>query len=122
MSEIKYTYSFGNTPKNIILECLPDTYPMELVGDDWKIFEILQNQGIDSHLEAIVCSGRDSVRVNNYPIGSHNVRKLGCELSKDGMLCFLRRLLEFEFETEELESAAWGLRSCILETIGIEEI
>jgi len=122
MEEIKYRYSFGCTPENIIRQCLPETYPMELVGEDWQIFEILQNQGIDSHLEAMACDGRDHVKVNNHPIGKYNIQKLGCELSKDAMVCFLRRLYEFEFETEELESNAWSLRSCILETIGIEEI
>jgi hypothetical protein len=122
MEEIKYRYSFGCTPENIIRECLPETYPMELVGEDWQVFEILQNQGIDSHLEAMACDNRDSVKVNNYPIGKYNIQKLGCGLSKDAMVCFLRRLYEFEFETEELESNAWSLRSCILDTIGIEEI
>jgi hypothetical protein len=119
---MKYTFSFGLTPENIIRECLPDLYPMELVGDDWKIFETLQNLGIDSHLEAMACEGRDQIELKDYPIGPYHNHKLGCNLSKEGMICFLRRLIEHDFEDESLTDNAYSLRSCILETIGIEEI
>lgn len=122
MEEIRYTYSFGCTPENIIRECLPETYPMELVGEDWQVFEILQNQGIDSRLEAMACENRDRITINDYSIGSFRHHKLGCELSKDAMVCFLRRLNEFDFEDDSLQENAWSLRSCILQTIGIEEI
>lgn len=122
MEEIRHSFSFGCTPENIIRECLPEFYPMELVGEDREVFEILQNQGIDSHLEAMACEGRDIVQNKVYSIGKYQTHKLGCELSKDAMICFLRRLKEYSFDTEELLDNAHSLRSSILLTIGIEEI
>lgn len=113
---MKYTFSSGTTPENIIRQCLPDLYHMELNRQDQRIFEILQNIGIDSHLEAILLEKRDGYIKDVY------TGKMVCNISKDGMICFLRRLIEHDFEDESLNDNAYSLRSGILETIGIEEV
>lgn len=116
------TYSFGSTPENVIRENLPDVYNMQLSGQDWEVFELAQNIGIDSHLEAVACDGRDQIELIENNVGSYSFNKLGCGLSKDGMICLLRRLFEHDFGSDELNENAWSLRSSILYTIDIEEI
>lgn len=99
------TFTYGCTPKEILLSHLPDYYPMELVGEDKDIMIDVINQGIDSHLEA--CTDTAHNWLGN---------RLGLSISKNDMLVILRRLLESENEN------AFSLRTGILSTIGIEEI
>jgi len=42
-------FTYGETPRKLIEESLPDIYNMELVGKDKKLVADLVNQGIDSH-------------------------------------------------------------------------
>ena len=53
-------YSFGETPKEVILERCPKPYPMQLVGEEAELVERLVNQGIDSHLQACFIAGTDN--------------------------------------------------------------
>ena len=116
------TYSFGSTPESVIRENLPECYHMQLKGEDWYVYELASCLGIDSHLEAVACEGRDSVKVTTEKVLKMTSNSLSCELSKDGMVCLLRRLFEHDFGSEELNERAWSLRSSILLNIDIEEI
>lgn len=104
----RLSFSFGTTPENIIkekvLEQTPSGYPMHIKSrNEWVAIAKAVNQGIDSRLEGFTRSKFDN--------------KTGqCVIHPEEMTTFLRRL--FEDGGEE----AWGLRSAILETLGIEEI
>lgn len=102
-------YTYGTTPEKVIRKNLPDSYNMQLVGDEAGLAQEICNQGIDSHLEAVLLEGRDS---HSWSPG----KRLHLNVSKDGMICFLRRLLESDHDE------AVSLRSGILATIDIEEV
>ena len=106
--EKRQSFTFGTTPKEVIMEKVnkqtPNGYPMTIRSqNEWAAIANAVNQGIDSHLEGFTRSKFDS--------------KTGeCLVHPEEMFTFLRRL----FENGDEES--WGLRSSILETLGIEEI
>lgn len=106
------SFSFGQTPKEEIEAAAKALCPfsMELTGDDAKIVTELVNQGIDSHLEAIILA--EPARL----VGRQGFKKLRVVFAKEGMPCLLRRLLEHGSENAE------SLRSSILSELGIEEI
>lgn len=103
-------YSFGECPPDVITaacraQC-PDGYPMVIRSKaEWRALSEAWNQGIDSHLEAM--TERSSA--------DHTTGKV--LVHPDELHVLLRRLYESD-DTEE----AWGLRSCILSTLDIEEI
>lgn len=109
-------YTFGTTPEKTIKELLPDSYELSLPinSDDCSLIINIINRGIDSHLEAVCLENRDYYKINNG--------RLELSLSKEGMVCLLRRLLEQTFENEEIDINAFSFRTSILSTIGIEEI
>jgi len=102
-------FSFGQCPSEIItlavLAQCPEGYTMTLRSQgEWKALSDAWNQGIDSHLEAMtVRSTADSSS------GSVNVHP-------EELCTLLRRFYE------DGSDEAWGLRSCILSTLGIEEV
>lgn len=104
----RVSFSYGTTPEDIIkarvLRQTPNGYPMTIrTQHEWTAIANAVNQGIDSHLEGFTRSKFDP--------------KTGeCLIHPEEMTTFLRRL--YESNDEE----AMGLRSAILETLGIEEI
>lgn len=86
-------------------ECGESDYPMALVGEDAAALRKVVNEGIDSHLTAVVRS--------RFHWQGH---RLMCGVDHADMLVILRRLYDAGSE------AAWSLRSAILGTIGIEEV
>ena len=108
------TYNFGTTPKEVILQALKEQlgdkpYEMTLSRSDEPVIVKCVNQGIDSHLEGITELAQS--REQN-PCGS----RLHLEFGHNSLLVLLRRLLE------EGSDEAHDLRSCILETLRIEEV
>jgi hypothetical protein len=104
------TCTFGATPEKTIQKALAAElgereYPMELVGDDADALRNAVNEGIDSHLTAVV---RSHFRWRGHC--------LICGVDHSDMLVILRRLFDNGGD------AAWSLRSGILSTLGIEEI
>jgi hypothetical protein len=121
---VKYRFTIGLTPEKVIEKQLPETYIMELTSDDYELFAKLVNIGIDSRLQAIFADKISTIK-------EYFTHKAKIELDKQSMVCFLNRLLDYsafgEFANEDLlddseKMEAYDLRSCILETIGIEEI
>lgn len=139
---------------NILMERLPDYYPMEIVCPvEEQVLCDVSSIGIDAHLE-IMNASEDRVvdrKVEDKIIS--RAHRLGFD--KDSMICLIRRLEEYnpdqfdhsdcdfnrntdyDWGPEELIyheeghrekhpydffSAALQLRSCILETLGIEDI
>ena len=104
----RLSFTFGTTPEDVIKEKVnkqtPSGYPMHIKSqEEWAAIAKAVNQGIDSHLEGFTRSKFDN--------------KTGkCLVHPEEMTTFLRRL----YENDDEES--WGLRSSILETLGIEEI
>lgn len=112
------TYSYGCTPENVIRENLPDSYNMELNGNDYEVFAKLVNIGIDSRLQAIFISNDKITQRRN---------KAGLNLDPESMICLLNRCLDYgltdeTFLSEDEKERALDLRSGILTTIDIEEI
>jgi len=115
MIETVQTFSYGMTPPEVIKAALGDeSYPMELVGEEAKVVEELVNQGIDSHLEAVLGEFNWDTRktVGGFPVTT----VLKCNVSPDGMICLLRRL------DEHGSDEAMSLRTSILSTLDIEEV
>jgi len=111
---VKYRFSCGMTPEKVIEKMLPESYSMRLNSSDYTLFAKIVNLGIDSRLQAI---SADSAANQN--------------LDKQSMICLINRLLDYSDFGENCDSDlldsdekfnAFDLRSCILETIGIEEI
>ena len=115
-------YTIGFTPPEVIEFCLPDYYPMELMGEDAAVVVLAVNRGIDSHLEAVF--GEFSWFNRTIPSGAVLATVLKRSVPKASMLTLLRRLYEFEdYECEDdMIDAAESLRSGILTTIDIEEV
>jgi len=104
------TFTFGTTSEATIRDALAEecgdrAYPMELVGEDAEALRKVVNEGIDSHLTAVVRS--------QFHWQGH---RLVCAVDHADMLVILRRLFD------DGGDVAWSLRSGILETLGIEEI
>jgi len=104
----RVSFSFGTTPEEVIKERVgkqtPSGYPMHIKNRaEWAAIAKAVNQGIDSRLEGFTRSTFD-----------HKTGK--CLIHPEEMTTFLRRL--YEGGDEE----SWGLRSAILETMGVEEI
>ena len=79
---------------------MPDGYPMKIVDpEEWAAIAQAVNQGIDGHLEAII---ERSTFDNGH-----------CLVHPDELHVLLRRLVD---------TAGEDLRSCILYTLGIEEV
>jgi hypothetical protein len=102
--------TFGSTPDQTIRqalakECGGRNYSMSLVGEDADVVRSVVNQGIDSHLTAVVHG--------HFRWQGH---RLICDVDPSDMLVILRRLYD------DGGDVAWSLRSGILGTIGIEEI
>lgn len=103
------TFTFGECPAELIklatLDQCPGGYLMTLRDpDEWQALAAAWNQGIDSHLEALTersHANASTGSVNVHPAELHTL---------------LRRLYESGDES------AWGLRSGILTTLGIEEL
>lgn len=135
--------------KHILPARLPDDYSMQLVDQtECDIVAELVNKGIDSHLEA--CTMSDTLRVQDRTLSDGRVyqRHLGGAFDKTGMMCLIRRLMEFvpsqelveqtaerlddddltesygdtreEKVTDKLHETADQFLSCILETLQIE--
>ncbi len=103
------SFSFGLCPPELIdlaaADQCPNGYPMTIRDpDEWAAIAAAWNQGIDSHLEAL--TERSHANANSGSVSVHPLE----------LKTLLRRLYESEGE------AAWGLRSGILSTLGIEEI
>ena len=92
-------------------------------SSDCRVLERAINQGIDSHLEAVIFTQRTAEG------------RLEIEVSPDTLHVLVRRLLEpdfcddsrsdFEHDTDncaecELEQISTDFASCILQTLGIE--
>ena len=104
----RLTFTFGTTPEEVIKEKVnketPSGYSMHIKSRrEWASIAKAVNKGIDAHLEGFTRSTFDS-----------NTGK--CLIHPEEMMIFLRRL----YENEDEES--WGLRTSILETLGIEEV
>jgi hypothetical protein len=117
---IKYRFSLGRTPDKVIEKQLPDTYPMELLGNDFEVVKKLVNIGIDSRLQAV--TGLELKIEEN---------RAKMKFDKPSMVCLLNRLLDYsEFGemadskvlNDEQKQYAYDLRSGILTTLDIEEI
>ena len=106
--EKRLSFTFGTTPEEIIKEQAtrqtPSGYPMTIRSqNEWAAIAKAVNKGIDAHFEGFTRSKFD-----------HTTGE--CLIHPEEMTTFLRRL----YENGDEES--WGLRSAILETLGIEEI
>ena len=100
-------FSAGLCPSELIklaaLDQCPEGYPMTIRDPaEWTALAAAWNQGIDSHLEALT----ERSHANNGSVCVH----------PEELHTLLRRLYESESED------AWQLRSCILTTLGIEEV
>lgn len=115
---VSRTHTYGLTPPEIIAHCLPDVYPMDLVGEAAEVIVQVVNQGIDSHLEAVF--GDFEWYNRTLKDGRPYMTALRCKVPKESMLVLLRRL--YEFADDEFFEEAWSLRSDILSTIDLEEI
>ncbi len=147
-----YSGSYKNEDLDLILrERLPANYNMQIVDPiESRILADLSKLGIDAHLQAMIQNEPD--RLVNRMIGEKVImRHHELDFSPDGMICLIRRLKEYDpsqfdysdldpkivtdydwtEETEEqyrdglpfdLYSAAHSLRSCILETLQIEDL
>jgi len=106
------TYTYGTTPADVIRAALdaqcPEGYNISawLQSEEYQAIGTAVNQGIDSRLEAVtdMKQGRDSRGAPEFTF------------TTDDMLVILRRLAESD------DDNAMSLRSCILETLGIEEV
>lgn len=112
------TYTYGCTPESVIMNSLPNSYNMELVSSDYKVFAKLVNVGIDSRLQAVILSQKNISICDN---------KAGLSLNKESMLCLLNRcfdygLSDYDLLDESEKEIALNLRSSILYTLGIEEL
>src|SRR5690349_16291393 len=101
------SFTFGTTPdvrirEALVRECGGREYEMQLVCDDAEVLRSVVNQGIDSHLAAVVRNG--------FHWRGH---RLVCAVDHDDLLVILRRLFDDGGE------AAWSLRNGILSTLGI---
>ena len=117
---ISYRFSIGAVPEKVIEKQLPDTYVMELTEEDFNLVKSLVNIGIDSRLQAVT-DLKVSIQEN----------KAKLSFDKSSMVCLLNRLLDYSDMGENYNSKlldsdqkqeAYNFRSCILDTIGIEEI
>jgi len=139
MCEIEYTFSGGCTPEEILKKqlekhCPDDSYTMSLVGDDQEIAIEAINQGIDSHLQAVTFNNEPSFRQDSFEGNGktyYGPSRLDLDTTNEGIVVLCRRLLEYwencdcseeEREDECKHETAYQLRSCILWTLGIEEI
>jgi hypothetical protein len=111
MSDLCFT--LGTTPTELITrlctEQCPDGYPMVIRSQhEWSVISTAWNQGIDSHLEAL--TERSTADASTGAINVH----------PEELHVLLRRL--FDDCAEEDTDEAWGLRTSILSTLGVEEV
>ncbi len=90
--------TYGVIPDDLKID---EPYRMDLRGDDLQTVADIVNQGIDSHLEAVLTTQNESI--------VHI-------LDSDSMRCFLRRCMESDDENAE------DLASCIMSTLDYEWI
>ncbi len=112
------TFTYGETPQDTIrAQCAaqcPDGYRMAVhSGEDLDALAAATQPVIDSHLEAVIFT--------EGPSDSAGRRVF--TFTAEGLAVLCRRLSEADMEPDsDEEPAAHSLRSCILETLGIEEI
>ena len=113
------TFTYGETPQDTIrAQCAaqcPDGYRMAVhSGEDLDALAAATQPVIDSHLEAVIFT--------EGPSDSAGRRVF--TFTAEGLAVLCRRLSEAPWGDPDAseDPAAHGLRSCILETLGIEEI
>lgn len=124
----------------ILKERLPDSYPMQLVDQtEIDVLAAVVNIGIDAHLESATLT----MEPHAVPMMAGETcmgHKYGIGFDKKGMICLIRRLMEFDanahFDFTDCEpsednpdesqeerdtwEAAYSLVGSILETLQIE--
>jgi len=104
------TYTYGTAPAAAIIEaCKGEEYTMKLNSTDAAPVQRACSIGIDSHLEACFVPSRG----DSY---DWHDGKLHCCVSPESLAVLCRRLADIGDENAE------NLRSCILETLDIEEV
>ena len=105
------TFTMLTTPEAVILAAAqrehPDGYEIQCheSSDDFDSLQRMAAQGIDSHLTAI--------RFDEFE-GGHGRR--GFRFDPESLVVLCRRLADSDLEED------YDLRSCILQTLDIEEI
>jgi hypothetical protein len=99
-----------------------EPYTMSLTDtNEIKAVVAAVNQGIDSHLEACYCPGRDRFEVGKRTAGKLVLcHTLECRVSPESLPILLRRLYELDTE-EEVSEAGVSLADAILLTLGFDE-
>ena len=102
------SFSAQTPPEAVIIEAVkeqaPNGYHMTIKSqNEWASIAKVVNQGIDAHLEGFTRSTFDNSTGE-------------CLIHPEEMTTFLRRL------NEAGDEESYGLRSSILDTLGIEEI
>ncbi len=103
------TLNFGELPSREDFDrIIPDeVYPVVIrSGDLWANVAALVNQGIDSHLEAVIVNA-------DHTTGQFDI------LDRASLWTFLRRCVESDWGDNE-EDDPINLASCILGGLGIE--
>ena len=113
----------SNNLNEILMERLPESYNIQLVDPlEAEILAEVVNQGIDAHLEAV--TAKTGARIVNVKDCQNRTicRKLDFTPDKQGMICLIRRLIEyFDNCQDDLKwEPAYNLISCIFETLQLE--
>jgi len=95
------TLNYGEVPANLKID---EPYSMMLTASDETLVCEIINQGIDSHLEAVLFDDK----------GIRDGKRCIDIRDSDSMRCFLRRLIETDNED------ANDLASCIMQTLEYE--
>jgi hypothetical protein len=104
-------YSYLETPYKAILSAIKeDKVYASLVPSDAEWVVKAVNQGIDSHLDAVVNS------TFKWEPDEYVGKRLICQIAPFDLCIILRRLAEMEDESAE------DLRSAFLESLEIEEV
>lgn len=133
-----YTFSSGQTPAEILLQqlkkyCPDGSYEMSLVGDDQEVAIEAINVGIDSHLEAVTFNDNPKYNQEVFEVEGKSYGgpvRLELDTTLEGIVVICRRLYDFwcncDCSEEDAEDCkhwrAYDLRSCILQTLNIEEV
>jgi hypothetical protein len=117
---VQSTFSFGECPEDLIKKACNSQCPMGYTmtikaQDEWSWLAAAVNTGIDAHLEALT---NRSTFDNSTGV---------CNVHPNELHVLLRRLLDqgWDQTEDQIEGRAespHGLRSAILDTLGIEEI
>ncbi len=127
------SFDAGTTPKDTILDALDADkdiaehggYYMRLTGNDAHVVRSLVNRGIDSHLEGILFEGTPKVEGSTLTL-TVKPESVPVLLRRLWEACdsgpYEREVAEVPFDEETFRVEAFGLRSSILHSLGIEEI